>query len=78
MLARRPRITVYGRDNTKQVKVPYIICGPFKNVRGQGKQKFDQTRFKRKSIETKVTSMMIIITILIVINSNNNYGKSNK
>lgn len=38
MLARRPRITVYGRDNTKQVKVPYIICGPFKNMRGQGKQ----------------------------------------
>ena len=46
MLARTSRFTVYGRDNTKQVRVPYFHCDPFKKRESKKERKEKKKRLR--------------------------------
>ena len=78
MLTRRSRIKycIYGKGNSKQAKLSYFQCGPFRNKKLGGGKSFIRRNSKWKAL-IKMAWLMITIITLIIINSNNN-DKSNK
>ena len=83
ILAKKSRVTDCVQwDNTKQARMPYFHCGPFKKKKKKkkqnrkkkkkkrkvrGQQKFHQIESKKKSIQKKTLMMM---TLMIKVRSN--------
>ena len=77
---------LYSRDNTKQVRMSYFHCGPFRKSKKKKEKKdqmvartsLDRVQKEKYSKKEKETSMMTITMILLVSNGNNNDDKNNK